>query len=906
MATDTEQLVVLLEARIRDFERNMAKASSTAQREFGAIERRGRQSAQKMQGILGDMGNAIKSSLGSIGGGFLAGGLAGLISEQTVRQLGQMVKSVADMADEAARINLPVEDFQALTFAARQSGVEADKLADLMQKFNLELGEAQNKGNELSRILAANNIPLTDMSGKLRDQKALFYDVTNLIRNAKTQQDAAVIGAAAFGKAYADALPFLQQGSQAIKEGEQAARDSGAVISKELVAKAQEFDDRWTAAWDTWRAKGKSAVLEVLGEMQGLWKSIDKLIDGSSITSDDLRGKGIIPGLNDQQIKELEWLFPSLKSDAADDARRRAQEQLELQRELAELVQRRAEIEQEIVDAKAIDAAPIVLQEYEDRLSALIVQFEKVQLALEAIKKARMGAFGDEGQLGRITPNQFSPETIVPKKLDDAGDNLSGSAKDLQKAAAALENSANNVGRPLMAGEFGPLDPRQIQSFSEAAKRSVLELIAASEGTGTSGYNTSLAFGRFLPGGKEQNLTGLTLDQIRQLQSYMLANPANTFNSSAIGKYQITRTTLDDLRKQLGLSGDQLYSPELQDKLAMQLYRDRGFQPWEGMKRVGDADRLTAINASTGAINAQKQATDELIASQQRENQSLQLEVRTMGMSTFEAAKMRKEAELLNQAKQAGLPITDQLRASISTLATEYARGQQAIENVRLTQEAAAKSAEELQRAQQRAAQMAAQFEGSFGGAMKSFLGDLMRGVDATEALQSALAGLADQLMSMAVDNMFSGLFGGGTGGGGKGKAPGAGLFSMFGFADGGMVRGPGGPRDDKVPAMLSNGEYVINADATSKNRRLLEAINTGQVSKSANGGIVGRLSLPNAPGSAAPVSINMPITLNATGGTPEQNRDLAEKMGSQIENMVRGVVVKEIQEQMRPGNMLG
>lgn len=29
----------------------------------------------------------------------------------------------------------------------------------------------------------------------------------------------------------------------------------------------------------------------------------------------------------------------------------------------------------------------------------------------------------------------------------------------------------------------------------------------------------------------------------------------------------------------------------------------------------------------------------------------------------------------------------------------------------------------------------------------------------------------------------------------------------------GGAVRGPGGPRDDKIPAMLSNGEYVLPAD---------------------------------------------------------------------------------------------
>ena len=49
-------------------------------------------------------------------------------------------------------------------------------------------------------------------------------------------------------------------------------------------------------------------------------------------------------------------------------------------------------------------------------------------------------------------------------------------------------------------------------------------------------------------------------------------------------------------------------------------------------------------------------------------------------------------------------------------------------------------------------------------------------------------------------------------------------------FADGGYVSGPGGPRDDRIPARLSNGEYVVNAASTSKYRPLLEAINAAKL----------------------------------------------------------------------------
>lgn len=50
-------------------------------------------------------------------------------------------------------------------------------------------------------------------------------------------------------------------------------------------------------------------------------------------------------------------------------------------------------------------------------------------------------------------------------------------------------------------------------------------------------------------------------------------------------------------------------------------------------------------------------------------------------------------------------------------------------------------------------------------------------------------------------------------------------------FATGGYVSGPGGPKDDKVPALLSNGEFVMNAKAVNNiGRDNLTALNSGTV----------------------------------------------------------------------------
>lgn len=67
-----------------------------------------------------------------------------------------------------------------------------------------------------------------------------------------------------------------------------------------------------------------------------------------------------------------------------------------------------------------------------------------------------------------------------------------------------------------------------------------------------------------------------------------------------------------------------------------------------------------------------------------------------------------------------------------------------------------------------------------------------------------------------------------------SGRAGGQGAIRR---AEGGYVSGPGGPREDAIPAWLSNGEYVVNAKATLMYRPVLEAINDNRF---ADGGLVG------------------------------------------------------------------
>ena len=131
-----------------------------------------------------------------------------------------------------------------------------------------------------------------------------------------------------------------------------------------------------------------------------------------------------------------------------------------------------------------------------------------------------------------------------------------------------------------------------------------------------------------------------------------------------------------------------------------------------------------------------------------------------------------------------------------------------------------------------------------------------------------------------------------------------ANVASIAGMADGGLVRGKGGPREDKELRRLSPGEFVVNAQSTAQNRDLLEQINRRGVPGLANGGMVGRTNaaaarVANASGRTAGANVTFAPTINAPGADlsavrrieevlADQQRDFADRVNGVREKRAR------------------
>lgn len=171
----------------------------------------------------------------------------------------------------------------------------------------------------------------------------------------------------------------------------------------------------------------------------------------------------------------------------------------------------------------------------------------------------------------------------------------------------------------------------------------------------------------------------------------------------------------------------------------------------------------------------------------------------------------------------------------------------------------------------------------------------------------NSLKRIADTLIDDVLDSIFKVNRAAGGGGGALGW-----IGSLFGggsnqfsiasgggvglYASGGYVRGPGGPRDDRINARLSNGEFVVNAEATRHNRSLLEAINSG-IPGFANGGMFRsgsnraepmtmpqpRASNPpvSASGSQTGVHVTVGVSVDNNGNLKAYVQDVAQTVSS-------------------------
>ncbi|MGX5710491.1 tape measure protein [Brucella lupini] len=348
--------------------------------------------------------------------------------------------------------------------------------------------------------------------------------------------------------------------------------------------------------------------------------------------------------------------------------------------------------------------------------------------------------------------------------------------------------------------------------------------------------------------------------------------------------------------RRAGLTKTQL---ELETKLAdvrKRLQSEGVTKPDEDMvKRIADAELAGEKARSAEGKKPKKEkatpkSTDQKIDSDVQavkdRTEALRLEAEMVGKSTAEQekrriamdleqaalAKLKDEAIKKGQTDLSNIKISADQRAQIDQVAEAYGREAAALQLV-----------EDRQR---RSEQAANDFYESF---KSSTIGAITGANNLADALKNIGNRLADLFLNAGFDALFKPSSGGMSGGAFGGFFNSIGSLiglkdggQIPGYESGGRIRGPGGPRDDKVLLWGSNGEFVMNAAATQKWLPVLEAMNAGRLPELRNGGGVG-FSAPRIASASIPVP-SIPSVAQLSGNSSVDN--------SRTDNSVSGPTI--------------
>lgn len=136
-----------------------------------------------------------------------------------------------------------------------------------------------------------------------------------------------------------------------------------------------------------------------------------------------------------------------------------------------------------------------------------------------------------------------------------------------------------------------PLQERPERGETKGIRR-LLDFIAKLESNGN--YE---AYYRHAANKNDPKLTAMTIDDVIAWQKDYVARqkaegvPADR-RSSAAGRYQIIRKTLKLLRENLKLTGAEMFSPAMQDRLAIRLMEGRGLNEYLAFDPAWPTDRF--------------------------------------------------------------------------------------------------------------------------------------------------------------------------------------------------------------------------------------------------------------------------------------------------------------------------
>ena len=896
-------------------------------------------------------GGQLRDSFGGFGNMFR--GLAASINPATVAVgalAGGVValgKAYYDGAEESKRFSA------AVIFAGGSAGASAGKLLSVADSVGRTTG-SWSDAREAILLFVQSGAVTSENYGRFAESvvlqsKATGKSVEDLARVYEEIADDPLKAVVKFSRVYQTLnADVYEQARALIEQGRQ--QEAVALVQGKFADESQQMSDRvlenlgaiergWKAikeaaseAWEGMKSIGRDETLEEqlkvaedwLGRLNGAKNDPNQkwLYESQKKKVDDLREKiksqSEKTARDAQQSKDREASvkalekFSRLSEQVMSREERFHKKRVELQNELNLL--------RKVGDAAAIASAQKTFNEWERQ--------QKAEIAAEAARSAKRSQREAKQNKAKYKVNRTVLEQAA--KYDYAGiEKRYGLPKNLL-AALSMQESRGNVNAispvgargtmqfmPGTAKQYG-VDVRSVASSADGAARYLRDLLKRYDNnivkalTAYHSGESNVNKGRIGPIGRKyapevlarQNWLNGGRGEIVDDPRREFYRPSASKSKPELTDYQ--KWQQDFSKRQLAVNAELSLSAANVNKIyaeQLRLLSDPTFEKWSASERQAAMDLAVKADNQADLTKEAKKYADalrELEAAGQRDFEDQLFELSLLGRTREEVERLtaaRKYDKLIAEASASGAS-ADVIKSLQTAKLDNDGRLQEQLRLAKETKEAFGNDwlagisdgmrnyADSFQSMREGMADVVSGSLGKMSDALADFVATGK--ADFRGLAVSILQDLSKMLIKMALFNAMKAAMSAWGGGGFKD----GGMVQQF--SNGGAVWGAGTATSDSIPAMLSNGEFVINAASTRRHRALLEAINKNRY---ASGGVVGVAPQVAAlGGGTGGMTVN--ITINRDGSSDSSvdgDVEMAEKLGAALPAMIENWFVNNV-----------
>lgn len=269
MAAPIGALRAEMSAGHAQFERDMRRAKDAVRNNATGMK-------AAMLTVRDSFNGAVKSLFSLRSAVLLATGVAGFAAllKKTIAVADQMTKM-------AQSVGVPVETLTSLSHAANLSGMTIESLSKGLKQISKNAMDAAAGIGEAKDAFRALGVSTKGSNGNLKSSQDLIYEIADKFREMEDGAGKTALAMRIFGRAGADLIPMLNQGSAGIKDMQDEAKALGLVIDTEVGKAAERFDDNLTRLQGASKGFANQVMKEFLPTLENL---TDKMVKSAKET----------------------------------------------------------------------------------------------------------------------------------------------------------------------------------------------------------------------------------------------------------------------------------------------------------------------------------------------------------------------------------------------------------------------------------------------------------------------------------------------------------------------------------------------------------------------------------------------------------------------------------------------